>query len=42
MTEGKNKVNWKCQPMFSFAAAPFKPLEMQVAARAGLIWVTIN
>lgn len=40
VTEGKNKVNWKCQLVFSFAAEPFKSLE--TAACAGFIWATIN
>lgn len=39
VTEGKNKVNWKCQLVFCFAAELFKPLEI---AYAGFIWVTIE
>lgn len=42
VTESKNQVNWKCQLAVPFAAEPFRALEMQIAACAGSIWVTID
>lgn len=42
VTEGKDKVDWKCRPVLSFAAEPFKVLEIQIAACAGFICATID
>lgn len=41
-TEGKDKIDWKCQLVLTFAAEPFKLLEMQIAACAGFICATIG
>lgn len=41
-TEGKDKIDWKCQLVLTFAAEPFKLLEMQIAACAGFIHATIG
>lgn len=41
-TEGKDKIDWKCQPVLTFAAELFKLLEMQIAACAGFIHATIG